>query len=428
MTELKLRQALTDLSHMAMNDALTGLPNRVYFRQQLTEACRRADVSGEKVVVGLMDLDRFKMINDTFGHLAGDHLLKDVARRLKEATSTSDTVARISGDEFVLLLTDVRSVADIDLVMKRLRDGFADPFLIEGQEVFVHWSLGLSVYPDDALEMDALLKHADAAMYRIKQAGGGHAAFQRQQDQRTTIQMERLTALHRALERDELQLYFQPVVQAESHAVVAHEALLRWVRPTGVVSPLDFIPLAETSGLIVPIGRWVLQQAINALKARRISRVSVNVSALEIRQPDFVEFLQWILTETGVEPRRIWLELTESSMLEPRFAPVLQDLHALGVRTALDDFGNGYSSLMALTSLPIELVKIDRSFTAPIGEVTPSGQRALEVVRGIVALATALGLPTVAEGIETPRQAALLSQVGCTFFQGYLFGRPQPLS
>lgn len=428
MTELKLRQALTDLSHMAMSDALTGLPNRVYFRQQLTEACRRADVSGEKVVVGLMDLDRFKMINDTFGHLAGDQLLKDVARRLKEATSTSDTVARISGDEFVLLLTDVRSVADIDLVMKRLRDGFADPFLIEDQEVFVHWSLGLSVYPDDALEMDALLKHADAAMYRIKQAGGGHAAFQRQQDQRTTIQMERLTALHRALERDELQLYFQPVVQAGSHAVVAHEALLRWVRPSGVVSPLDFIPLAETSGLIVPIGRWVLEQAIKALKAQRINRVSVNVSALEIRQPDFVEYLQWILTETGVEPRRIWLELTESSMLEPRFAPVLQDLHTLGVRTALDDFGNGYSSLMALTSLPIELVKIDRSFTAQIGEVTPSGERALEVVRGIVALSTALGLPTVAEGIETPRQAELLSQVGCAFFQGYLFGRPQPLS
>ncbi|WP_237725102.1 putative bifunctional diguanylate cyclase/phosphodiesterase [Deinococcus alpinitundrae] len=428
MAELKLRQALYDVSHMAMNDALTGLPNRVQFRQQLIEACRRADVSGEKVVVGLLDLDRFKLINDTFGHLAGDNLLKDVARRLKEATATSDVVARMSGDEFVLLLTDVRSVVDIALVTKRLQDSFALPFLIGDQEVFVHWSLGLSVYPDDARELDALLGHADAAMYRAKQAGGGHTAFQRQEDQRSTLQVERLTALHRALEREELRLYFQPVVHAESRAVVAHEALLRWVRPSGMVSPLDFIPLAETSGLIVPIGRWVLRQAVDTLKSGRLQRLSVNVSAVEIRQPDFVEHLRWVLTESGVESRRVLLELTESSMLEPRFAAVLKEINTLGVRTALDDFGNGYSSLTALTNLPVQVVKIDRSFTAPIGEDTPAGHKALELVRGIVTIATALGLPTVAEGIETSEQAALLLKVGCTYFQGYLFGRPEPLA
>jgi diguanylate cyclase (GGDEF)-like protein len=427
MAELKVHRALHDLSHMAMNDALTGLPNRIQFRQQLTEACRRADVSGEKVVVGLLDLDRFKLINDTFGHAEGDRLLQDIARRLKEATATSDVVARMSGDEFVLLLTDVRSVADIALVMKRLEDSFALPFLISGQEVFVHWSLGLSVYPDDALELDALLGHADAAMYRVKQAGGGHAAFQRQEDQRTDLQLELLTALHRALERDELRLYFQPIVLAENHAVVAHEALLRWIRPSGIVSPLDFIPLAETSGLIMPIGRWVLRQAVDAVKERRLRRVSVNVSALEIRQPDFVEHLKWVLGESGVEPQRVLLELTESSMLEPRFAAVLKEINALGVRTALDDFGNGYSSLTALTGLAVQAVKIDRSFTAPIGERTPEGQRALEVVRGIVTIATALGLPTVAEGIETSEQADLLTKAGCTYLQGYLFGRPEPL-
>ncbi len=428
MVELKLRQALQDLSHLAMNDALTGLPNRMQFRQHLAEACGRADLSGEKVVVGLLDLDRFKLINDTFGHAEGDGLLRDVARRLKEATASGDVVARMGGDEFVLIFTDVRSVADIALVTKRLQDSFAVPFLISGQEVFVHWSLGLSVYPDDALELDALLSQADAAMYRIKRSGGGHAAFQRQEDQRTTLQVERLTALHRALERDELRLYFQPVVHAESQAVVAHEALLRWIRPSGIVSPLDFIPLAETSGLIVPIGRWVMRQAVDALKARRFRRVSVNVSALEIRQPDFVEHLRRVLGESGAEPRRLWLELTESSMLEPRFATVLHEVHKLGVRTALDDFGNGYSSLTALTSLPVQVVKIDRSFTAPIGEDTPGGRQALEVVRGIVTLATAYGLPTVAEGIETPEQADLLLKVGCTYFQGYLFGRPEPLA
>jgi diguanylate cyclase (GGDEF)-like protein len=380
------------------------------------------------VVVGLLDLDRFKLINDTFGHAEGDGLLGAVARRLKEATATSDVVARTSGDEFVLLLTDVRSVADISLVTKRLEDSFAQPFVIRDQEVFVHWSLGFSVYPDDARELDALLSHADAAMYRVKRAGGGHAAFQRQEDERTDLQVERLTALHRALERNELQLYFQPVVHAKSQVVVAHEALLRWIRPSGIVSPLDFIPLAETSGLIMPIGRWVLRQAVDAVKSGRLKRVSVNVSALEIRQPNFVEHLRWVLAESGVEPRRVWLELTESSMLEPRFAEVLHEVHSLGVRTALDDFGNGYSSLTALASLPVHMVKIDRSFTAEVGADTPTGKRALEVVRSIVTLANAFGLPTVAEGIETQGQADLLLKVGCTYFQGYLFGRPEPLS
>ena len=427
MDELRLRQALQDLSAMAMTDTLTGLPNRVQFRQQLIEACRRADVTGEKVVVGLLDLDRFKLINDSFGHTTGDLLITAVARRLKEATATNDVVARMNGDEFVLLFTDVRSVADIALVTKRLQDSFGVPFVIAGQELFVHWSLGLSVYPDDARELDALLSHADAAMYRVKRAGGGHTAFQRQEDERTALQVERLTALHLALEREELRVYFQPVVHAGSRAVVAHEALIRWLRPSGMVSPLDFIPLAESSGLIVPIGRWVLRQAVQALKARHVKRVSVNVSALEIRQPDFTSHLRWVLEESGIEPRRLVLELTESSMLEPRFAPVLHEILALGVRTALDDFGNGYSSLKAMTSLPVQLLKIDRSFTMEVGEGTPGAVRALEVVRGVVTLANAYGLPTVAEGVETLEQADLLTKVGCTYLQGYLFGRPEPL-
>jgi len=427
MTELRLRQALQELSQIAMSDTLTGLPNRVHFRHLLVEACRRADVSGEKVVIGLLDLDRFKLINDALGHAVGDRLLTDVARRLKEATATSDVVARLGGDEFALAFTDVRSVADIALVTKRLQDSFAEPFLVDEQEVFVHWSLGLSVYPDDARELDALLGHADAAMYRVKRAGGGLAAFQRQEDERNSMQVERLTALHRAIERDELQLYFQPVVDAESHAVLGHEALLRWVRPSGIVSPLDFIPLAESSGLILPIGRWVLREAARVLRSGAVQQLCVNVSALEIRQPDFVEHLRWVLAENGVEPQRLWLELTESSMLEPRFASVLHEVHALGVRTALDDFGNGYSSLTAMTSLPVQVIKIDRSFTAGIGQSTAAEVRALDVVRGIVTLANAYGLSTVAEGVETPEQADLLTKVGCTYLQGYLFGRPEPL-
>jgi diguanylate cyclase (GGDEF)-like protein len=427
MDELRLRQALQDLSEVAMTDSLTGLPNRVQFRHLLTAACRDADISGEKVVVGLLDLDRFKLINDSFGHGDGDTLLRQVAQRLRAATSTGDVVARMSGDEFVLLLAGVRSVGDIDRVTRRLEAAFADPFEIGTQEVFVRWSLGLSVYPDDAWNLDALLSHADAAMYRVKRAGGGHSIFERE-DARTSVQVERLSALHRALERHELRVYFQPVVQAQGHVVVAHEALLRWARPSGMVSPLEFIPLAETSGLIIPIGRWVLTQAVTAVRDRRLRRVSVNVSALELRQPDFVTHLRALLLESGIEPRRLWLELTESSILEPRFAAVLHDVRELGVRTALDDFGNGYSSLTAMTSLPVQMVKIDRSFTSGIGEDTPRAEQALEVIRGIVTLAGAYGLPTVAEGVESAEQAARLTQAGCTFLQGYLFGRPEPLA
>ena len=427
MTELQRRLDLQNLNEMAMTDALTGLPNRVQFRQHLIEACRWANRSGEKVVLGLLDLDQFKRINDTFGHAAGDHLLMDVAHRLKEASATSDVVARLSGDEFVLLLTDVRSVENVSLVTRRLEESFAEPFVIEDQEVFVHWSLGWSIYPDDAREFDALLGLADAAMYRVKRAGSGYATFQQPEDQRSNLQEERLTALHRAFEHGELQLYFQPIVRAKDHASVAHEALLHWVRPSGIVNSLDFIPMAESSGLIVPIGRWVLRQAVEALKIGRLQEVCVNVSALEIRQPHFMQHLRRVLEDAGVEPHRLWLELTERSMLEPRFAMVLHDVRALNVRTTLDDFGNGYSSLMALTSLPVQMVKIDRSFTAGIGQDTPAGNKSLEVLHRIVALATTYRLPTVAEGVETLEQADLLTKAGCTYLQGHLFGRPEPL-
>lgn len=427
MTEVQRRVDVQSLNELALHDALTGLPNRLLFRQRLIGACRRADGYGEKVVVGLLDLDGFKQINDTFGHAAGDEVLKEVGRRLKEAVATGDLVARISGDEFVLLLTDVKLVENIDVVTRRLEDNFAVPFMIGGQEVFVHWSLGLSVYPDDARDLDTLLSHADSAMFRVKHAGGGHTVFQRQEDQRSKVSLDRLTALHRALERGEFQLYFQPKVDAQSREVVAHEALLRWVRPSGIVSPLEFIPLAESSGLIMPIGRWVLRQAIDALTSGRLQEVCVNVSALEFRQLDFVHHLQWLLAESGVDPARLWLELTESSLLEPRFISVIDEVKALGVRTALDDFGNGYSSLMALVNLPIQMVKIDRSFTSGIGADTPGGVRALKLLRGIVTLATAYGLPTVAEGVETLKQADLLTDAGCAYLQGYFFGRPEPL-
>ena len=428
MDELNLRRALQSLSTMALHDALTGLPNRAYFRQLLTQACRRADHSGEKVVVGLLDLNQFKAINDTLGHAAGDELLQLVALRLKHATATSDVVARMSGDEFTLLFTDMRAVSDAEMIVKRIQVAFHQPFQVAGRELFVHCSIGLTSYPDNAQQPEALLSQADAAMYRAKRAGGGYAVFNTNHDQRSPVQIEQSTALHYALERDEFQLAFQPVVEAGSQQVVAHEALLRWVRPSGTVSPLTFIPLAEVSGLIVPIGRWVLRQAAEAICRGQINRVSVNVSALEFQQPDFVRHVEEVVRQTGIGPEQLWLELTESCLLQPeRYASVLEQLSALGVHTALDDFGTGYSSLTALARLPVKILKIDRSFTAAVGEPTPDGHKALEVVRGVVTIAKAYGLSTVAEGIETAQQAQALREVGCTFLQGYFYGRPAAL-
>jgi diguanylate cyclase (GGDEF)-like protein len=427
--ETKRRDHRADLTFQTLNDPMTQLPNRLGFAQSLTNTCQRALRTGEKVVVGMLDLDGFKRINDTFGHTAGDQLLQLAATRLSAAAGDRILIARMGGDEFSLLMGGVEQVEEAEAAVRVVQHGFETPFLIHGQEIFLRWSIGLSVYPDNTRDQETLLSQADTAMYHAKRAGGGYTFYQRTQEHSSTSDMAMISALHHAIKREELRVYFQPVVHATSHVVVAHEALLRWVRPSGMVSPLDFIQLAEATGLIVPIGRWVLQQSAEALQQRRVKRVSVNVSAIEFQHPEFYGNVQRILEETGINPRHLVLELTESSLLQPeRFASVLRDLDLLGVRTALDDFGSGYSSLTALANLPVQLLKIDRDFVAAVGQATPAGQQALEVIRGIVILAGAYGLSTVAEGVETYQQAELLQSVGCTYLQGYLFGRPEPLA
>ncbi len=426
--ETKRRTHRADLMFQTLNDPMTQLPNRLSFSQSLTNACQHALRMGERVVVGMLDLDGFKRINDTFGHTAGDQLLQLAAARLTAAAGNSMLIARMGGDEFSLLIREVQQIGGAEAAVRDVQRGFDTPFHIHGQEIFLRWSIGLSVYPDDTRDQEALLSQADTAMYHAKRAGGGHTFYQRIQEHSSTSDMALIAALHHAIEREELRVYFQPVVHAGSHVTVAHEALLRWARPSGMVNPLEFIQLAETTGLIVPIGRWVLQRSVEAIQQGKVRRVSVNVSAIEFQHPEFYANVQRILAETGIEPRRLVLELTESSLLQPeRFASVLRELDLLGVRTALDDFGSGYSSLTALANLPVQLLKIDRDFVAGIGQASPTGQQALEVIRGIVILAGAYGLSTVAEGVESYQQAELLRSVGCTYLQGYLFGRPEPL-
>jgi diguanylate cyclase (GGDEF)-like protein len=428
MDELELRRAVQDLSAMALHDSLTHLPNRSHFRQLLAQACRRASQTGEKVLVGLLDLNRFKLINDTLGHAAGDELLQQVAQRLKHSLATSDVVARMSGDEFTLLLTDVRSLQDAQGVIERVQQAFERPFVLGQREIFIRCSIGLSSYPDNAQDPETLLSQADTAMYRVKRAGGGSAIFDPRLDQGCPVEIEQLTALHHAIERDELRLVFQPIVEAGSLQVAGHEALLRWERPSGTVSPETFIPLAESSGLIVPIGRWVVRQAALAVARKQVSHVSVNISALEFQQPDFVQSIEAVVREMGLQPHQLYLELTESCLLQAeRYAAVINQLSALGIYTALDDFGTGYSSLTAMAHLPVKILKIDRSFVVDIGESSVAGVTALEVVRGVVTIAKAHGLTIVAEGVETELQAQALAEMGCTYLQGYLFGRPMPL-
>ncbi|WP_189063920.1 putative bifunctional diguanylate cyclase/phosphodiesterase [Deinococcus seoulensis] len=428
MDEIALRRTVHELDRLALNDPLTGLPNRTHFRQHLTHAMRRASQRSERVTLCLLDLNGFKLINDSLGHAAGDALLQEVAQRLQGCVSTGDLVARMGSDEFTIVLNDVRSAQDTDVVLRRIEDALRRPFMVAGQELWMNWSAGLSIYPEDSRDPERLLSQADAAMNRAKQAGYSYAYFNVAHDRRNPHDIEKTAALHHAIERGELQVYYQPVVTASDHRLIGHEALVRWNRPGGMVSPAEFIPLAEATGQILNIGAFVLRQAALDAHTRRIGRVSVNVSAREFEQPGYAEQVRAVLEETGVDPDLLVLEITESSLLNAeRAGAVLNDLRSLGVRLALDDFGTGYSSLGAMSSLPVQILKIDRSFTRDLGREGPAGTRALEVIRAIVTLAGAMEVLTVAEGVETPLQAALLREVRCTFLQGFLFGRPAPL-
>lgn len=427
--ELERRAVQVQLERLSLTDALTGLPNRAQLREYLRQSAQRVTLSGERVALALLDLDGFKVINDSLGHQAGDVLLQQVATRLREALSSSDLVARMGGDEFALVLTDVRGIGSVERVLTRLRDAMERPFTVGGRDLPASFSAGVSLYPDDGVDAEEMLARADTAMYRAKRAGLGWAFFNALHDSRSASDLELLSALHHAGERGELLAYFQPVVHANDYSPAGCEALVRWQRSGQLISPADFIPLAERSGQIHQLGEFMLRAATREIQRGRLRRVAVNVSPLEFDQPGYVQRVSAILNESGIDPDRLVLEITESSLLDAdRSRAVLRDLRALGVQLALDDFGTGYSSLSALSSLPVQHLKIDRSFVQGVGQDGETGVRSLEVVRAIVTLGRALGLNTVAEGVETPVQAALLREVGCKYLQGFHFGRPAPLA
>jgi diguanylate cyclase (GGDEF)-like protein/PAS domain S-box-containing protein len=421
-----------ELAHQAFHDSLTGLSNRAVFRDRVNHALTRADRHGTSLTVLLLDLDGFKMVNDSLGHDAGDVLLVAVGARIQECGRASDTVARLGGDEFALLLEDDGDEGRARAVADRVLGALAAPFEVQGREVFVRASIGIAISGGAAANTEELIRNADTAMYAAKAAGKGrYEIFQPVMHTRALRQFEVQADLQRALEREEFTVLYQPIVDITSGAVTGMEALVRWLHPTrGLLPPIEFIGVAEESGLIVPLGRWVLFEACRQTTEWRASypealglTISVNLSTRQLLEPDLVQQVGRVLEETGLDPGALVLEITEGSLMQDVAATAvkLHHLKELGVRLAIDDFGTGSSSLAYLRQFPIDLLKIDKSF---VDQMTTVGSEGPALVRAIIELAQTFHLQTVAEGIEEGEQLDELRSAGCHSGQGYLFARP----
>ncbi len=424
------KQVETQLAHQALHDALTGLPNRRLLIDRIGQALARSSREGSHVAVLLLDLDRFKLVNDSWGHSAGDTVLVEVADRLRNAVRGADTVARFGGDEFVVVREGVGGAWEAARFGERLVNAVAGSLPIGGEEVFVTASLGIAVGGEDDTA-EALLRDADAAMYSAKERGRGRVElFDAEARIRAESRLVAEAALRRALERQEFVVLYQPIVSVGDGRIVGAEALVRWDVPGhDRVSPTDFIPLAEETGLIVPLGQWVLDEACDQLRRWKdagldLASLSVNVSARQLSAGDFSAAVSHALRRNDLSPSALSFEITESVLMEDVEFSIesLVGLKALGVRLAVDDFGTGYSSLAYLKRLPLDSLKVDRAFVDGLG--TDPNDSA--IVAAIVAMAGALGLSVTAEGVETERQRDELRLLGCRYAQGYLFARPLP--
>ncbi|NEV63393.1 EAL domain-containing protein [Thiorhodococcus minor] len=427
----ELREKDLSYAHLVQHDALTGLPNRLLFADRLSQGIRRAHRRGTKLAVLFVDLDRFKHINDSFDHNYGDEVLRAVAERLRTLFREDDTVARMGGDEFAVILTEIKRDSDAALVARKILGLFAEAFQVRGHGLFLGACIGLSLYPEHGTSVDELVRNADAAMHRAKE--DGRNTYQYYAQELTSKAFERVlleASLHQAVLRNELVLHYQPQLDLATGAVRGVEALVRWQHPEmGLVSPARFIPLAEESGTILGIGEWVLREATRQMRQWQETAVvpttalmSVNLSVKQFDQEDMVEMVHIALEDSGLDSESLELEITESIMMQaPKLsAKRLARLRKLGVRIAVDDFGTGYSSLGYLRSLPLTKLKIDQSFVADL----PADQNDTAIARAVIGLAHSLSLEVLAEGIETKEQLDFLVREGCRIGQGYLFSRP----
>lgn len=422
------KRAEERVQYLANYDVLTGLPNRFLMQDRLTQAIAHAHRNRLRVALIHIDLDRFKVVNETLGHYVGDALLKQAAERVRKASRGADTVARVGGDEFTIVFPNVTSLQTLSAAAEVMLDDLAKPFPSEDQELFVSASVGISLYPDDARSVDELIKHADAAMSTAKHLGRNNFQFfTAGMNQEVQDRMLIEAGLRSAIHRNELSLVFQPKIDLATRRIFGAEALLRWRHPKlGMISPARFVPVAEEAGLVGQIGEWVLHTACRQIRqwqdAGHSLQVAVNVSARQFQDYDVAELVKDIMRDTGVVASNLEVELTESAVMNDAEASIvtLERLAALGVQIAIDDFGTGYSSLSYLKRLPLDLLKIDQSFVRDIS----SDPNDAAIVRAIITLARSLGIKVIAEGVENEAQLAFLNAYGCHYAQGYLFGRP----
>ena len=422
------RMAQSRLQHIAYHDALTGLPNRAFFSKSLSTAISHARLTGAHVAVLFLDLDRFKTINDSLGHSIGDELLIAVAKRLKQCIRENDVVCRMGGDEFTAVINNIESSQSVTRIAEKISESIGRPFNIQNNLLHVSTSIGITVYPDDGVNIEALLKNADTAMYVAKYSGrGNYRYYDMGMREKADSQWQMENALHAALENNEFFLEYQPKLDLGRNIVVGGEALIRWQNPEfGRVMPSDFIPRLEESGGIIPVGHWVMKTAIYQAKrwfdiGHQIV-VSVNVSVRQFKQEGFTAQISELLAESGLPAALLQVEITESLLMDDaeRSEIVISDLRGMGVKVSLDDFGTGFSSLSYLRRFSIDELKIDRSFIVDM----ESDETAQKIVKTVIALGQALGMRVTAEGVETENQQMHLQRIGCDEIQGYFFSRP----
>ncbi|MBD0335177.1 MAG: EAL domain-containing protein, partial [Cyanobacteria bacterium Co-bin13] len=428
---IKRQRTEEQMRYQAFHDALTGLPNRTFFNRQLPLAINQARQLQQSLAVVFLDLDRFKIINDTLGHAVGDQLLHQVTQRLVQQLRVEDTIARWGGDEFTLILPNLQAPNNVAHIAQRLSKALQPVFQLDGHELHISSSMGIALFPQDGEDLTTLLQNADAAMYRAKEQGRNNYQFYT-----TTLNSEasqRLTlenSLHHALERQEFVIHYQPQINVDTGQVIQVEALLRWQhRELGLISPQTFIPLAEETGLIVAIGEWVLRQACRQSRRWQQAglpnlRVAVNLSARQLQHPSLVATIKAILRESDLQPQTLELEITETAAMRDVDTTIetLQTLRRIGVRISMDDFGTGYSSLSYLKKFPLHGLKIDRAFVRDVAQ--NAQDRAM--VMAIIAMTRGLHLNVVAEGVETQDQLTCLRSMGCAEMQGFLFSHPLP--
>jgi diguanylate cyclase (GGDEF)-like protein len=420
------RRSEAKIAHMALHDSLTGMPNRALLNERLEQALVRTG-RGEIVATHILDLDHFKHVNDTLGHPIGDKLLQTVGERLRALVRDIDTIARMGGDEFAIVQVGLSQVADATSLAQRVISALCEPYEIDGHRVAIGTSIGIAVGPTDGTSADQLIKNADLSLYRAKGDGRGTFRFfepgmDAQMQARRVLERD----LREALAHGEFELHYQPIVELASNTISGFEALIRWRHPDkGTVSPATFIPLAEETGLIVPIGEWAIRQACaTAALWPADLRIAVNLSPAQFRSPGLLQVIISALATSGLAPNRLELEITETVLLHDSeiTLAMLNRLRELGVRIAMDDFGTGYSSLSYLQSFPFDKIKIDRSFVKNVTESASS----LNIVRAVAALARGLGITTTAEGVETQEQLDAIRSEGCTEMQGFLISKPRP--